>query len=75
MKTLLKVTSQIKIGILSIIILYGIFYSCNKPESSSTKVWCPTHNRWEDRQTLNSETQLPVWCPNCKTYHAPNEDE
>ena len=75
MKTLFNITSQIRIGALSIIILCGSFYSCNKPESSSTRVWCATHNRWEDRQTSNAEQQIPVWCPNCKTYHAPNEDE
>jgi len=51
------------------------FYSCEKPTSTTQRVWCTTHNRWEEREANNAEQQRPEWCPNCKTFHAPGTDD
>ena len=75
MKTLFKLISKLTLSLLVSIILVIGFYSCEKPEPSTEQVWCTVHNRWEDRDTNNTEQQLPEWCPNCKTFHAPGADE
>ena len=37
----------------------------------STKQWCPTHNTYHD---INENVDDEIWCNNCKTWHAPNEE-
>jgi len=75
METLLKLISNFRLSSIVLILVLSGFYSCEKPSSTTQRVWCTTHNRWEDRETNNAEQQRPEWCSNCKTFHAPGADE
>ena len=37
----------------------------------STKQWCPTHNTYHD---ISEQTEGEIWCNNCKTWHAQNDE-
>lgn len=75
MKTSFKLISNSRLPLLILVLILSGFYSCEKPTSTTQRVWCTTHNRWEDREANNAEQQRPEWCPNCKTFHAPGADD
>ena len=71
-----KISFSTILGAFVVIFICGFFitfiYQFITSESvDSTKQWCPTHNTYHD---ISDQTEGEIWCNNCKTWHAPNEE-
>ena len=63
-------------GFIITICFIGSFFSfiylfTTSEKVDQTKRWCPSHNTFHD---INENIADEVWCNNCKTWHAPNDE-
>ena len=64
-------TGLLVVGCFCIFFTNFIYQAATTEISDSTKQWCPTHNTYHD---INENIDDEIWCNNCKTWHAPNEE-
>ena len=59
------------VGCFCIFFVNFIYQAVTTETVDSTKQLCPTHNTYHD---INENVDDEIWCNNCKTWHAPNEE-
>ena len=71
-----KISFSTILGTFIIILFCGFFSTfiyqfITSNSADNTKRWCPTHNTYHD---ITDEIEDEVWCNNCQTWHAPNDE-
>ena len=59
------------VGCFCIFFVNFIYQAVTTETVDPTKRWCPTHNTYHD---INENVNDEIWCNNCKTWHAPNQE-
>ena len=66
-----KYLGYIVVTCISLFIASFIYKFTTTETIDSNLRWCPNHNTYHN---INDGTEDEIWCNNCKTWHAPNEE-